>query len=517
MSRETGDAGSTAESLGDPETVLREVREAFIRAFEGRLSSVAALLTGGPVDRVSRERARELLHRMAGLAGMIGFPRVSTRAAELEETVRRVPDHESSIAEAAQGLAAIREAFDKERSLGALPEPVTAVAARPNRILLVEDDDDQRAVLESWLRAAGYQPAVVNSGDGVLPAVREHRPALVLMDVELPGPDGVTVCRLLKADPALATLPVVLMSTRTTPDDRVAGLAAGADEYLDKPVDLQELLLRMQRLLSPREGAGQARGGESALEPVTFAGVAREELARAPAALALVRVPPEHRLAAPPLLLAEIRRRDLLGIHDDAHLVLLLVDIPAALACRRVGDILAAAAAHGVVGLHAGVAVAAPGQRTLDELLAEADEALTEARYLGEPAAMRTGRRAAAAAGVVMVAEDDPEVMRIVDAQLKAGGYKTVICFDGRQALDALKGGPLPDVLVLDLLMPKLTGFDVLGALREMPARPRVIVLSGHGREEDVTRAFDLGADDYLTKPFSPRELIARVARLLKS
>jgi DNA-binding response OmpR family regulator len=169
-----------------------------------------------------------------------------------------------------------------------------------------------------------------------------------------------------------------------------------------------------------------------------------------------------------------------------------------------------------VAGLHAGVAVAAPGQRTLEDLMAEADEALAEARYLGETAAMRTGRRVAAGAAVVMVAEDDPEVTRIIDAQMKAAGYKTVICFDGRQALEALQAGPLPDVLVLDLLMPKMTGFDVLAKLREMPARPRVIVLSGHGREEDVTRAFDLGADDYLTKPFSPRELIARVARLLK-
>ncbi|HEV8254706.1 MAG TPA: response regulator [Vicinamibacteria bacterium] len=516
MSGQAGDAGRTTAEASDPESVLRDVREAFIRAFEGRLSSVSALLTGGRVDRVSRERARELLHRMAGLAGMIGFPGVSTRAAELEETIRRIADQESKVAEAEQGLAAIREAFDKERAVGALPEPGTPVAARPNRILLVEDDDDQRAVLESWLRSAGYQPAVVNSGDGVLPAVRERRPALVLMDVELPGPDGVAVCRLLKADPALATLPVVLMSTRRAPEDRIAGLSAGADEYLNKPVDLQELLLWIQRLLSRREGAGQPSQTESALDAETFARVARAELSRAATALALVRVPPEHRQTAPSLFLSEVRRRDLLGTHDASHLVLLLVDIPSSLACRRVRDILDALAARGMAGLHAGVAVAPPGQRSLEELLAEADEALTEARYLGEPAAMRTGRGAAAGARVVMVAEDDPEVTRIVDAQLKAAGYKTVICFDGRQALEALQSGPQPDVLLLDLLMPKLTGFGVLARLREMPARPRVIVLSGHGREEDVTRAFDLGADDYLTKPFSPRELIARVARLLK-
>jgi DNA-binding response OmpR family regulator len=73
------------------------------------------------------------------------------------------------------------------------------------------------------------------------------------------------------------------------------------------------------------------------------------------------------------------------------------------------------------------------------------------------------------------------------------------------------------DVLILDLMMPRLSGFDVLAQLRDHAGpRPRIIVLSGRGREQDVMRAFDLGADDYMTKPFNPRELVARIARLLK-
>jgi DNA-binding response OmpR family regulator len=75
-----------------------------------------------------------------------------------------------------------------------------------------------------------------------------------------------------------------------------------------------------------------------------------------------------------------------------------------------------------------------------------------------------------------------------------------------------------PDVLVLDLMMPKLSGFDVLTQLGQTPdaPRPKIIVLSGRGREPDVVRAFELGADDYMTKPFNPQELMARIARLLK-
>jgi DNA-binding response OmpR family regulator len=90
------------------------------------------------------------------------------------------------------------------------------------------------------------------------------------------------------------------------------------------------------------------------------------------------------------------------------------------------------------------------------------------------------------------------------------------LAFDGVEALASLEQNR-PEVLILDLMMPKLGGFDLLSRLRDREGpRPRVIVLSARGREEDVTRAFDLGADDYVTKPFNPQELLARVARLLR-
>ena len=99
--------------------------------------------------------------------------------------------------------------------------------------------------------------------------------------------------------------------------------------------------------------------------------------------------------------------------------------------------------------------------------------------------------------------------------QLRAAGYTTVVAADGSEALRAIDAHH-PDLVIVDMMMPRMTGFDVLSALRHQPARPRVIVLSARGREQDVTRAFALGADDYVTKPFSPQELLARMERLLR-
>jgi DNA-binding response OmpR family regulator len=100
--------------------------------------------------------------------------------------------------------------------------------------------------------------------------------------------------------------------------------------------------------------------------------------------------------------------------------------------------------------------------------------------------------------------------------QLRAAGHTCTFAFDGEQALAALDRGH-PDIVMLDLMLPKLGGFEVLTRMnqRETPPPP-VVMLSARGREGDVTRAFELGASDYVTKPFSPQELMARMARLVR-
>jgi DNA-binding response OmpR family regulator len=136
----------------------------------------------------------------------------------------------------------------------------------------------------------------------------------------------------------------------------------------------------------------------------------------------------------------------------------------------------------------------------------------------GELAATRSARPAQEAARPqrrLVLADDDPDVAHIVDAHMRAGGFSTTLAFDGQQALEAVEREQ-PDVLILDLMMPKMTGFDVLHRIRALANKPRVIVLSARVREQDVTRAFDLGADDYMLKPFSPQELRARISRLLR-
>lgn len=114
----------------------------------------------------------------------------------------------------------------------------------------------------------------------------------------------------------------------------------------------------------------------------------------------------------------------------------------------------------------------------------------------------------------VLVVDDEPQILRAVRAALRGHGYDVRTATDGEDALDQIALHP-PDIVILDLVMPGKSGFDVVQEMRAWSHVP-VIVLSARGDERDKVTALDLGADDYLTKPFGMNELLARLRVALR-
>jgi two-component system KDP operon response regulator KdpE len=114
----------------------------------------------------------------------------------------------------------------------------------------------------------------------------------------------------------------------------------------------------------------------------------------------------------------------------------------------------------------------------------------------------------------ILVVDDEPQVLRLLRTSLSERGYEVVAAATGEEAIEILNRR-LPDVMILDLVLPGMSGLDVCRALRERSSLP-VIVLSAHGDERDKVLALDLGADDYLTKPFGIEELLARIRVALR-
>lgn len=114
----------------------------------------------------------------------------------------------------------------------------------------------------------------------------------------------------------------------------------------------------------------------------------------------------------------------------------------------------------------------------------------------------------------ILVVDDDPLIVRLVRMHLDRAGYNVLVATDGEEALDVC-AAELPDLVILDLMLPKRDGYDVCRSIREFSLVP-VVMLSAKGEQVDKLRGFEMGADDYLTKPFAPQELLARVQAVLR-
>jgi two-component system, OmpR family, alkaline phosphatase synthesis response regulator PhoP len=116
----------------------------------------------------------------------------------------------------------------------------------------------------------------------------------------------------------------------------------------------------------------------------------------------------------------------------------------------------------------------------------------------------------------ILVADDEPHIGRIIKMKLEQGPFKVSLAYDGQEALDVLNNGDHVDLVLLDLMMPKISGLDVLRRIREQEKFKSLpcIILTAGGDAKHERDALELGATQFLTKPFSPKKLYALVARL---
>jgi two-component system phosphate regulon response regulator PhoB len=145
--------------------------------------------------------------------------------------------------------------------------------APKDTVLVIEDEPDVLDLVRLHLRKAGY--LVLEAGDGVdgLKKAREKQPDIIILDLMLPEMRGEDVCRQLKAREATARIPIIMLTAKVRPEDRVAGLELGADDYLAKPFSPRELILRLQLLLQRARSAGPGemlRVGPFELDRGTF-------------------------------------------------------------------------------------------------------------------------------------------------------------------------------------------------------------------------------------------------------
>ncbi len=398
-------------------------------------------------------------------------------------------------------------------------------------LLIVDDDVAMIDLLRAMCERQGMFVESRTDARDIINTIDEVRPGLVLLDIELPGVNGLVVTKQLRSDDRYRDLPIVLVSGSTDVDTRTAAFVAGADDFQSKPVVAEELLRRIERLLEvsrQRQLSSGVHPGTGLLLPQRTVRAFDEALAAAaalanPMSLAVVRPldPPdgvkraalwhrELRLLAAALGIEQV----LAGFHDETA-AMFLFPMKAAVALTRLEQY-AEASRVDVVPWSAGIAELSPGaDPSAIRLAGLADEAWLAARDTGAYV-RRWDPADAGIAPDVIVVEDDAALADLMTFAMAARGLTWARYQNGPEALDALRGmrvrGRSPLVL-LDVDLPGLDGFSLHERLRvERPGVFRVVFVSVHSTESDQLRAIRAGALDYLSKPVSLRVLMAKIA-----
>ncbi|CAA9299234.1 MAG: hypothetical protein AVDCRST_MAG93-4478, partial [uncultured Chloroflexia bacterium] len=135
-----------------------------------------------------------------------------------------------------------------------LAQPMRDPGERRSYILMAEDNEDNITTVADYLRIKGYDMEVVYTGAEALAQARSLAPALILMDVQMPEMDGLETTRRIRLEPGLAHIPIIALTSSAMPGDRERCIAAGATDYLSKPVRLQELVMTIERYLARSPG-----------------------------------------------------------------------------------------------------------------------------------------------------------------------------------------------------------------------------------------------------------------------
>lgn len=429
------------------------------------------------------------------------------------------------------------------RWLSDLPE---GAGPPEQHILVVEDDRVFGATLRTALQAPGRRVDVVESCAEARARLATGTVSLVVLDLILPDGDGRNLLLEIRSEPATAGLPLFVVSARLGAQTKGECFALGADGYFEKPVDLRAFAVAVSsRLERHGDGSGACRR-----DPTT--GLANRAAFLESATHLRFKSPPGTAFTLAVLDLDHFRWIEETWGRQFADQLLrragvrLAMSLPqAASFARWDGAVFIAFFVGRSIGetaraveqalealrqvdfrqgregeLHltfsAGVVEAPPGQ-SIEDILGTADRLCFLAKSSGRNRVLASHTSLTPPALRVLIAEDDPDILRILERQLRQDGFEPLSCPNGAEAYAAFptSGAAL---IITDIEMPELDGLGFLEQVRSHPVGRHVpiMMLTAMGDERYVVRAFELGADDYVTKPFMPRELMARIRRLLR-
>ncbi|WNR43624.1 response regulator [Paenibacillus roseipurpureus] len=572
---------SVSESERDAK-ILKQGRKLFIREFDKQLEQLQSLI--GVIqpepDLSDLKKLYRIAHTLKGSAPVFGY----TRIGKLSEDLVRIWEWTQSMEclnEPFIATSPIQESVERttcllhelrmelEISLTEIQmdelqhqSAISMLRTLKSRILLVDDDDALRSYLTKRLQLDECVVDEASNVDTAKKLLREHTYDLVTLDLMMHPQSGYELFEYLKEDPTLKWLPLIVLSGRDDVSDKVRCFHLGADDYVTKPFQYEELAARIYGLLKRTRNFEQL----AFRDPLTGVfnrryfdlqiGLELQRIERYPAPISLVFIDIDsfksvndtygHHVGDLVLqglahrLQVNLRSTDLLARFGGEEFVIALPNTTVDQGMAIMQDILDKVRSHPVaqyegrtfaITFSAGVAEWQVGM-TIPEWVDKADDAMYQAKQQGKNRVLRADLEDEGAQFTKLVAhanaqlqkrkllivDDDPILRAILISQLEHLPITITQASDGEVAWDLLTTHAF-DACILDGVLPRIDGFTLLekmkadqdSHLKDM----KVLMLSGKKKEDDVAKGLQMGADDYMTKPFSLVELETRVKRLM--
>jgi DNA-binding response OmpR family regulator len=469
---------------------------------DGLISSISA----GDVDQV--ETLRRIAHSLKGSGATYGFPDVS-------EAARRV--------EGVTGDELLKAAARLTETLRTVASDIPK-----HRILVIDDDPLIARILEAHLGSVERRVLTASTLAAGRNEIHAQVPDLVILDLFLPDGDGRTLLSEIRHHEMTSGVPVVMISASADIDETDLK-TLGADALLVKPFDPDGAAQQCISILA-ESGSRQSRIGRSALTS-TY----RTLLAREATITVAVVVPETHGPGGKPTegpdstllltvqeaLISASATRGTVGSWGDSD-VTFVTDAPPG----EVKELLdrvrlrLRSAPHptieGALASFSAAVVSDDGGRGLNDAQARGLRLALDCNRQGGDRIAVVGSEGQHRR--VLLAEDDSLTAALIIHRLEREGFDVIHRADGASAVESLTEGTF-GLVVLDVQMPGLDGFQVLEHVRSTDSLSDVpvVMLTAVGSERDVVKGFELGADDYILKPFSPAELTARLKRFTRS